>query len=62
MNFQSQPQPLKFAGSYRYAQQQGFDGTHAQFVDFLYKQYADGCRADGGQAEPFNQWYSVQVH
>ena len=56
------PTPLKFAGSYRYAQANGYEGSHGQYIDLQYKVYADSCARCQIEPAPFAQWYAAQVH
>lgn len=53
--------PLKFAGSYRYAQANGYEGSHAQFVDLQYSAYANSCTRCGIAPASFAAWYDFQV-
>lgn len=55
-------QPLKFAGSYRYAQANGYEGTHGEYVDLQYKVYADAMQRCGIEPATFSAWYAAQVH
>ena len=55
-------QRLKFFGSYNYAQTNGFEGAHGQYVDMQYKSYVQTCRDTGLQPQTFAVWYSVQTH
>lgn len=64
MNFEPilvQPAPLKFAGSYRYAQANGYEGSHGAYIDLQYKVYAQSCARCMIQPAPFADWYAVQV-
>lgn len=55
-------QPLKFAGSYRYAQANGFQGTHGEYIDYQYACYGEAMHRCGIEPATFAAWYAAQVH